>query len=454
MKTTTFNNAFISTRWQGRVIGTLLKHSDQTEQTTFGFQQVTEVQFNLFQVCVLSGRNASEQVKSWNRAMTTHTNNRADVTAHKLCCCLEVPFQHVPFFRRWWRRMLRPPRSPRTLVDRASSESLLTNDCVTDIYTLPHVDLKMAQKNSGPFVLRYAVHGCPRQWAYLEHPPLSCLALALTVSPPSPPPGEYTLYLYFWLLPRLWFKYTCVAPSAPHKVGENVILIQRGNSQCNHREYAINWESLQSIARRVYSYTSFAVFSSLCTLSLLQLPPFYFSSVLFSFAKCLLPLAALCAPLPQPHPAAPWKKRVPPSPSLLALQIVPSLITSHHPRPSLLHPPHSPALPSPLQYFSSPATAPMLTQLSSLSSPLPTNLLTLSTSAPFPPHYLGSILICRLLPPAFPPLTCFRFTILVLTAKWWGKKGFACTAWKKLMVCHHQSCQFPAGICVLIIILC
>lgn len=66
MKTTTFNNAFISTRRQGRVIGTLLKHSDQTEQTTFGFQQVTEVQFNVFQVCVLSGtqrKRASEEVK-------------------------------------------------------------------------------------------------------------------------------------------------------------------------------------------------------------------------------------------------------------------------------------------------------------------------------------------------------------------------------------------------------
>lgn len=339
-------------------------------------------------------------------------------------------------------------------VDRASSESLLTNDCVTDIYTLPHVDLKMSQKKKPLDLLSSDMSSTAAHVNGLISSTLLSLASALTVSPPSPPPGEHTLYLGFWLLPRLWFKYTCVAPSAPHKVGENVILIQRGNSQCNHREYAINWESLQSIARRVYSYTSFAVFSSLCTLSLLQLPPFYFSSVLFSFAKCLLPLAALCAPLPHPQPRSSVEKA--PSSLTVTPRLTNSSLFNHiSSSPTIITAsPSLPCTPFPFTVFSSPATAPMLTQLSSLSSPPPTNLLTLSTSAPFPPHYLGSILICRLLPPAFPP---YLFPIYHLSANgqiMGKKKGFACTAWKKLMVCHHQSCQFSAGICVLIIILC
>lgn len=196
----------------------------------------------------------------------------------------------------------------------------------------------------------------------------------------------------------VWFKYTCVAPSAPHKVGENVILIQRGNSQCNHREYAINWESLQSIARRVYSYTSFAVFSSLCSLSLLQLPPLYFSSVLFSFAKCRL-RSPPCAPAPSSVEKAPSSLAIAPrlTNSFLFNHISssPSIITAS---PSL------PSTPFPFTVFFLSCNSPHAHAAFIIIIPPPTNLLTLSTSAPFPPHYLGSILICRLLPPAFPPL--------------------------------------------------
>lgn len=256
---------------------------------------------SVFSVDATQASKWSNETGQWRNTQTTALMS----PAHKLRCCSEVPFQHVPFFGRWWRRMLRPrghrgPCGPR--LERVTANEWL---CHGYLHTAPCGFEKMARKKPLDLLSSdMSSTAAPRQRGRLSWTPSSLSpALALTVSPPSPPPGEYTLYLYFWLLPGLWFKYTCVAPSAPHKVGENVILIQRGNSQCNHREYAINWESLQSIARRVYSYTSFAVFSSLRTLALLQLPPFYFSSVLFSFAKCRLPLAALCAPpslSPQP----------------------------------------------------------------------------------------------------------------------------------------------------------
>lgn len=216
------------------------------------------------------------------------------------------------------------------------------------------------------------------------------------------------------------FKYTCVVVSTlpkkeKKKAGENVILIQRSNSQCNHREYAINWESLQSIARRVYSYTSFTVSSSLRTLSLLQLPPLYFSSVLFSFVKYLLH-----SPPPRLTPSFTGKKKkkahssLPPL--LLALQIISYLITSHHPPASLLHPPHSPALPSPLQCFSSPATAPMLSHsFHHYHHPLlPICLLSLHPRSPLPPPPQHSLSRwhpnLQVLVSCF-PLTCFRFSL-------------------------------------------
>lgn len=225
--------------------------------------------------------------------------------AHKLRCCSEVPFQHVPFFGRWWRRMLRPgghrgPCGPR--LERVTANEWL---CHGYLHTAPCGFEKMAQKKK---LWTFCPQICrPRLLhvnvgAYLEHPPLSLsLSPWLWQSLRHRLPRENTLYICtsgFFL--GFGLSTPASPPPAPHKVGENVILIQRGNSQCNHREYAINWESLQSIARPVYSYTSFAVFSSLCTLALLQLPPFYFSSVLFSFAKCRLPLAALCAPSPPP----------------------------------------------------------------------------------------------------------------------------------------------------------
>lgn len=53
------------------------------------------------------------------------------------------------------------------------------------------------------------------------------------------------------------------------KEREKVILIQHHISQCNHRECAINKESLQSIAHCVYSYTLSILLSSLHTLKLL-----------------------------------------------------------------------------------------------------------------------------------------------------------------------------------------
>lgn len=171
-----------------------------------------------------------------------------------------------------------PWRTPTAAPSLPTRWVAATNDCVTDIYTLGPCGFKYGKKKeSGPFVLRYSVHGCPHQSAYLEYTPFSCLCSDSLSAIITPSPGK-TRFIFILLLAgsSVWFKYTCVT------------LIRRGNSQCNHREYAINWESLQSIARRVYSYTSFAVFSSLCTLSLLQLPPLYFSSVLFSFAKCRL----------------------------------------------------------------------------------------------------------------------------------------------------------------------
>lgn len=72
---------------------------------------------------------------------------------------------------------------------------------------------------------------------------------------------------------------------------EKVILIQHSNSQCNHREYAINGESLQSIAHCVYSYTSSTLYSSFFSHLLLQLLPSIppaSSSPLLSAASTLL----------------------------------------------------------------------------------------------------------------------------------------------------------------------
>lgn len=76
---------------------------------------------------------------------------------------------------------------------------------------------------------------------------------------------------------------------------EKVIFIQLGNSQCNHREYPINRESLQSIPRSVYSHTFptlyFSLLVSLLARSLALSSPLPVSTLLWSASSSFLPLA-------------------------------------------------------------------------------------------------------------------------------------------------------------------
>lgn len=146
-----------------------------------------------------------------------------------------------------------------------------------------------------------------------------------------------------------------------------MILIQPSNSQCNHREYAINGESLQSIARRVYSYTSPTLHSSsLALLQLLRSIPPVSSCLLLSASFTLKPRSFL----------------PPPSfiPSLLPLFANHLLL--NHISPSLI-PAQLPCIPFLFTSTSLPSL--LLINLSSLSSPPPPNLLTLSPPrSPFP----------------------------------------------------------------------
>lgn len=200
MKTTTFNNAFVSTRWQGRVIGTLLKHSHQTEQTTFGFQRGhgSAVQLVPGPCSQWTQRKWSNETGQWRNTQTTGLMS----PAHKLCCCSEVPFQHVPFFGRWWRRMLRPrghrgPCGPR--LERVTANEWL---CHGYLHTAPCGFEKMAKKKLWTF--------CPRicrprllhvnVGAYLEHPPLSCLGFDSLSAIASP--GR--IHFIFVLLASSW----------------------------------------------------------------------------------------------------------------------------------------------------------------------------------------------------------------------------------------------------------
>lgn len=146
---------------------------------------------SVFSVDATQASKWSNETGQWRNAQTTALMS----PAHKLCCCSEVPFQHVPFFGRWWRRMLRPrghrgPCGPR--LERVTANEWL---CHGYLHTAPCGFEKMARKKPLDLLSSdMSSTAAPRQRGRLSWTPSSLLPW-LWQSLRHRLPRENTLYI-------------------------------------------------------------------------------------------------------------------------------------------------------------------------------------------------------------------------------------------------------------------